>query len=138
MLVAVPLSVVLVGTSTAVPPGRSHTGGNQPPAHSGTPAVESRVKDTMEVGGERFRDLDDNGRLGSYENWRLPAKVRAADLDPSVTFLLTEMFKLGLFGHPYVDPQRAHAVADDPESQAEADKAHRSPSCCCAMIRTCC
>jgi beta-glucosidase len=35
------------------------------------------------------------------------------------------MMELGLFENPYVDPDKAQQVADDPVSQAKADGAHR-------------
>jgi beta-glucosidase len=43
-------------------------------------AVASRVKPVITVGGLRFRDLDGNGRLTPYEDWRLSPEARAADL----------------------------------------------------------
>lgn len=46
-------------------------------------------------------------------------------INHSISFLLTEMFELGLFENPYVEPERAQEIADDPESQALADEAHR-------------
>ena len=51
--------------------------------------------------------------------------VSEADLDRSVGYLLAEMFDLGLFENPYVDPDHAQATADDGEIQALADEAHR-------------
>ncbi len=48
-----------------------------------------------------------------------------ADLNPSVTFLLSEIFKLGLFENPYTDAERAQAIADSPASAVRADEAHR-------------
>lgn len=47
-----------------------------------------------------------------------------ADLDPKVEKLLEEIFTLGLFEDPYVDPALADAIADDVDSQAVADEAH--------------
>ncbi|MGR0218698.1 glycoside hydrolase family 3 protein [Agromyces sp. ZXT2-6] len=47
------------------------------------------------------------------------------DLDPKVTLLLEEIFTLGLFENPYVDPAEADIVADDAANQAVADDAHR-------------
>jgi beta-glucosidase len=47
-----------------------------------------------------------------------------ADLDPKVEKLLEEIFTLGLFENPYVDPGQADAIADDADSQAIADEAH--------------
>ncbi|HEX5858808.1 MAG TPA: glycoside hydrolase family 3 N-terminal domain-containing protein [Microbacterium sp.] len=46
------------------------------------------------------------------------------DLDPKVTLLLEEIFTLGLFENPYVDPAVADSIADDAASQAVADEAH--------------
>ncbi|MFJ7726758.1 glycoside hydrolase family 3 N-terminal domain-containing protein [Neobacillus sp. NPDC097160] len=46
-------------------------------------------------------------------------------VDESVTFLLTEMMKLGLFENPYVNAQNALNVVNNPESQKKADEAHR-------------
>ena len=43
----------------------------------------------------------------------------------SVTYLLTEMMKLGLFENPYVDPKQALEVVNNPASQERADEAHR-------------
>ncbi|WP_051633673.1 glycoside hydrolase family 3 protein [Bacillus sp. UNC41MFS5] len=46
-------------------------------------------------------------------------------VNESVTFLLTEMMKLGLFENPYVNPQNALNVVNNPASQQKADEAHR-------------
>lgn len=46
-------------------------------------------------------------------------------MDRALTSTLTEMFDLGLFDAPYVDPEKAQEVGDDPASQARADFAHR-------------
>ncbi|WP_127125822.1 glycoside hydrolase family 3 protein [Georgenia sp. SYP-B2076] len=51
--------------------------------------------------------------------------VSTDDLDRSVGYLLSEMFSLGLFENPYVDPDEAQALAEDREIQALADSAHR-------------
>ena len=42
--------------------------------------LSSRIKQIIEVDGLRFRDLDGDGQLTPYEDWRLPAAERAADL----------------------------------------------------------
>lgn len=44
------------------------------------PDVAARSKPVLERGGLRFKDLNGNGRLDRYEDWRLPAERRAADL----------------------------------------------------------
>jgi beta-glucosidase len=48
-----------------------------------------------------------------------------AELAPSVRQLLTEIFNLGLFENPYVDPAKAQQIANSAASQAVADEAHR-------------
>lgn len=48
-----------------------------------------------------------------------------SELDESVTLLLEEMFALGLFENPYVDPDAAEAVAADAATRAEAEAAQR-------------
>ncbi|MDI3403410.1 glycoside hydrolase family 3 protein [Streptomyces cavernicola] len=75
----VPLTLALLGTATAAPGDSSPTGAAAA-GPAGSPEVESRVKDIIETGGLRFRDLNDNARLDPYENWRLPTTTRAADL----------------------------------------------------------
>ncbi|WP_249872382.1 glycoside hydrolase family 3 protein [Oceanobacillus saliphilus] len=51
--------------------------------------------------------------------------VEEAAIDNSISFLLTEIYQLGLFENPYVDPELAQEIGDDPASQALADEAHR-------------
>ena len=49
------------------------------------PAIGARTKPTIEVDGLVFRDLDADGQLTPYEDWRLPAAERAADLVSRMT-----------------------------------------------------
>ncbi|MCW8331003.1 glycoside hydrolase family 3 C-terminal domain-containing protein [Photobacterium sp. SDRW27] len=44
------------------------------------PAIESRVHAVIEVDGYQFRDANGNGKLEPYEDWRLSAEERSADL----------------------------------------------------------
>ncbi len=44
------------------------------------PELGARVKNIIEVDGYQFRDLNDNGALDPYEDWRLSAEERADDL----------------------------------------------------------
>ncbi len=44
------------------------------------PDVESRVKPVLQVEDLRFRDLNGNGQLDPYEDWRLPVEARVEDL----------------------------------------------------------
>ncbi|MGY0490112.1 glycoside hydrolase family 3 protein [Streptomyces sp. WG-D5] len=64
----------------------------RPPA---PPRLESRDAPILERGGIRFRDLDRDGRLTPYEDWRLSAAARARDLLARMT--LEE--KAGLLVH---------------------------------------
>lgn len=51
-----------------------------PPGDLEQPELEARVKEIIEVDGYQFRDLNDNGELDPYEDWRLPTPERVADL----------------------------------------------------------
>jgi len=42
--------------------------------------VRARAKRTLVVDGRLFKDLDANGRLDPYEDWRLPVDARVKDL----------------------------------------------------------
>lgn len=44
------------------------------------PELVARVKNIIEVDGYSFKDLNDNGQLDPYEDWRLDAETRADDL----------------------------------------------------------
>ena len=44
------------------------------------PELVARVKDIIEVDGYKFKDLNDNGALDPYEDWRLTPAERADDL----------------------------------------------------------
>jgi beta-glucosidase len=44
------------------------------------PELGVRAKPVIAIKGLRFKDLNANGRLDAYEDWRLPAQKRAADL----------------------------------------------------------
>lgn len=52
--------------------------------------------------------------------------VAEAKIDGSVSYLLTEMMKLGLFENPYVDPDEALQIVNNPESQTKAAIAIRN------------
>ena len=44
------------------------------------PALQARVKEIIEVDGYQFKDLNDNGELDAYEDWRLSPEERAENL----------------------------------------------------------
>jgi hypothetical protein len=49
------------------------------------PKVEARKAQVITVAGLKFRDLNKNGTLDRYEDWRLPADQRVADLVAKMT-----------------------------------------------------
>jgi beta-glucosidase len=49
------------------------------------PELEIRSKSLISIDGLRFKDLDANGALDPYEDWRLPADERARDLAARMT-----------------------------------------------------
>lgn len=49
------------------------------------PVLEVRAKQLIEVDGLQFKDLNGNGRLDPYEDWRLSPAERAADLVARMT-----------------------------------------------------
>ncbi len=59
------------------------------------PTLSARVAKTLTSDGLSFKDLNRNGKLDPYEDWRLPAAERAADLVEQMT--LEE--KAGLMMH---------------------------------------
>ncbi|MBQ1762792.1 MAG: hypothetical protein IIZ92_07825, partial [Aquincola sp.] len=58
--------------------------------------VQARQKPVLTVGGQQFKDLNGNGQLDRYEDWRLPVDQRVADLVSRMS--LQE--KAGLMGIP--------------------------------------
>jgi beta-glucosidase len=51
------------------------------------PELETRAKTIITIKGLRYKDLNANGRLDPYEDWRLPAPKRAADLVRHMTLV---------------------------------------------------
>lgn len=49
------------------------------------PGLGARTKPLIEIDGQRFRDLDADGKLAPFEDWRLPALARARDLTARMT-----------------------------------------------------
>lgn len=96
--VAVPLAVALGVTAGALP--LQSEGSAKTPAtvnqdkgnHGKPPVLGSRVKETITVNGRTFKDLNDNGKLDPYEDWRLTAQERTENL----VSLMTLQEKAGL------------------------------------------
>lgn len=83
--------------------------------------LEERYAKAVRAGSNIFSDYNDPTGLVNAVKEGLLAE---SELDESVRLLLVEMFDLGLFEDPYVDPAAAQTIADDPASQARADSAH--------------
>jgi beta-glucosidase len=49
------------------------------------PTLGSRTKPILKLGQFSYRDLNQDGKLDQYENWRLPVDVRVADLVKQMT-----------------------------------------------------
>ncbi|WP_229459473.1 glycoside hydrolase family 3 protein [Massilia cavernae] len=49
------------------------------------PAIGAQGKAVLTIGGYQFKDLNGNGRLDPYEDWRLPVGVRVGDLVAQMT-----------------------------------------------------
>ena len=62
------------------------------------PEIGARKVDVLTVDGYQFKDLNKNGELDVYEDWRQPQDARIADLVSQMT--LEE--KAGLMFHPNI------------------------------------
>lgn len=83
----VPLSLALGASALAAIPSNAsnsekaatastHNEGN----HGKPPEIEARAKETIKVKGRIFKDLNGNGKLDPYEDWRLSTDERVDDL----------------------------------------------------------
>ena len=91
----------------------------------------ARVKPIIEVDGWRFRDLNDNGILDPYEDWRLTPAERAADLvarmspEEKIGLMVINARTMGISQH---DPaltshdgaldEQYHQIKNDPHNTA--------------------
>lgn len=73
-------------------------GGLSLPSFGAPPVVGARIKPVLKVGGGQFRDLNADGQVNPYEDWRLPVDARVADL----VSRLTVEEKVGLMLHASV------------------------------------
>jgi beta-glucosidase len=75
------------------------------------PALGHRSAPLLTIDGLTFKDLNRNGKLEPYEDWRLPASVRAADLAQRMS--LEELAGLMVHGSlPSSGPMGAIGVGD--------------------------
>ena len=85
------------------------------------PEVGARMVDIIQDGEYHFKDLNKNGRLDPYEDWRKPVEERIADLVSQMT--LEE--KVGLMFHPNIAVNESGEVKYDltPEEKEAIRKA---------------
>ncbi|MGM7668271.1 glycoside hydrolase family 3 N-terminal domain-containing protein [Microbacterium sp. A93] len=83
LLLAVPLTLAvgIGGVAAAPQPVATSDEGN----HGKPPVLEAKAKDTIKVKGRYFKDLNANGALDVYEDWRKPVDDRVADLIGQMT-----------------------------------------------------
>jgi beta-glucosidase len=84
--------------------------------------LPQRFAKAVKAGVNIFSDNNSPQGLIDAVNQHL---LEEAELNPSVTHLLKEIFELGLFENPYTDPEKAQSIANSPSSAARADEAHR-------------
>ena len=85
-------------------------------------SVPERVGKAVTAGTDIIADTND---VGSIRTAFLQGLFSAERLDEAARRLTEEMFALGLFDNPYVDPERADAVVANPEFTEAARIAHR-------------
>lgn len=85
LALALPLTLVAgvgyaAGPAAATPAVATDEGN-----HGKPPVLDARAKDTIKVKGRHFKDLNANGSLDVYEDWRKPTEVRVANLIEKMT-----------------------------------------------------
>ena len=85
-------------------------------------STEERFAKALEAGTNIFAGTKDpKPIINAVKQELIPEEA----INRSVTFLLTEMMQLGLFENPYVNPNHALEVVNNPEPQKKIDLAHR-------------
>lgn len=85
-------------------------------------SLEERFAKAFQAGTNIFSGVPNPQPILNAVNQGL---ITEEQINRSATYMLTEMMKLGLFENPYVNPSEALAIANNPDSQAVADDAHR-------------
>jgi beta-glucosidase len=91
-------AVAVAATAALFCQASSNTLSDQP-VLSQQPKLASRHAPILSQFGLQFRDLNRNGKIDGYEDWRLPVDLRVSDLVAKMT--LEE--KVGLMLHPSVE-----------------------------------
>jgi len=91
LAVALPLTFAMgVGAVAAAPQAPSNENAaaastSDQGNHAKPPTLEARAKQIIKVNGREFKDLNANGKLDVYEDWRKPVDARVADLVAQMT-----------------------------------------------------
>ena len=85
-------------------------------------SVPERAGAALSAGTDVIADTND---VRSIRTAYMQGLVPADRFDDAARRLLVELFALGLFENPYVDPEQADAVVANAEAQAAALEAHR-------------
>ncbi|WP_198295451.1 MULTISPECIES: glycoside hydrolase family 3 N-terminal domain-containing protein [unclassified Diaminobutyricimonas] len=80
LAVALPLTFIMGAGAVAAAPPTTNEGNHGKPA-----VLETRAKQIITVKGRQFKDLNANGKLDVYEDWRKPVETRVADLVGQMT-----------------------------------------------------
>ena len=91
LAVALPLTFAMgVGAVAAAPQAPSNenaaaASSSDQGNHGKPPTLEARAKQIITATGREFKDLNANGKLDVYEDWRKPVDARVADLVAQMT-----------------------------------------------------
>lgn len=85
-------------------------------------STPERVGRAVMAGTDMFADTND---VASVREAYVKGCFTAERLDGAAALLLEELFALGLFENPYVDPEEADRVVQNAEARAAAKDAHR-------------
>lgn len=96
-------------------------GGVYAQSASGSTVVEARAKPVLSVDGATFKDLNENGTLDPYEDWRRPTAERVEDLLSHMT--LEE--KAGMLLISTLNAEAGGRLSDEAVQLIEAEKMTR-------------
>lgn len=85
-------------------------------------STPERVGRAVMAGTDMFADTND---VASVREAYVKGYFTSERLDGAAALLLEELFALGLFENPYVDPEEADRVVQNSEARAAAKDAHR-------------
>ena len=84
MVVRVVVSAIpVLGLAAWAAVGQPPSAPQRPAQGLTQPVLGARTVAVLTVDGARFKDLDKNGRLDAYEDWRLPVAARPGSPRPS-------------------------------------------------------